>query len=40
MAFVGLNGYTNYSLTEANGNVNQLFQTIIGKSGDKKLTVS
>lgn len=40
MAFVALNGYTNYSLTETNGNVNQLFQTIIGKSGDKKLTVS
>ena len=40
MAFASLTDWTNYSLTEANGNVNQLFCTTIGKAGDKKLTVS
>ncbi len=40
MAFASLSEWTNYSLTEANGNVNQLFCTTIGKAGDKKLTVT
>lgn len=40
MAFASLTDWTNYSLTEANGNVNQLFCTTIGRSGDKKLNVT
>lgn len=41
MAFASLNStWTNYGLTEVNGNVNQLFCTTIGKSGDKKLNVT
>lgn len=40
MAFVSLTEWTNYGLTEINGNVNQLFCTTIGRSGDKKLNVS
>lgn len=40
MAFASLTDWTNYGLTEGNGNVNQLYCTTIGKSGDKKLNVS
>ena len=40
MSFASLTDWTNYGLTEVNGNVNQLFCTTIGKSGDKKLNVS
>lgn len=41
MAFASLDStWTNYGLTEGNGNVNQLYCTTIGKSGDKKLNVT
>ena len=40
MTFANLNDYNTYSLTDTNGNVNQLFQTTIGRAGDKKLNVS
>jgi hypothetical protein len=40
MAFASLTDWTNYGLTEVNGNVNQLYCTTIGKSGDKKLNVT
>jgi hypothetical protein len=40
MAFASLTDWTNYGLTEGNGNINQLYCTTIGKSGDKKLNVS
>lgn len=40
MAFASLTDWTNYGLTEVNGNVNQLFCTTIGRSGDKKLNAT